>query len=146
MVKCIKCGVDIQDSAVYCPSCGAPKPVEQQVQQPVYRSMKALNLYNVSPLEGIFNLVFSKTAIILVLALGILFAWIGIVIMVFTSGSANIAILLSSIGFAAMGFFLVGGGIWNSKVDKFVRLAMVLMGLFLVIQSLSVTGLYSGLI
>ena len=146
MVKCIKCGVNIPDSASYCPSCGAPKPVEQRVPQPVYRSMKALNLYSVSPLEGIFNLIFSKTVIILVIALGILFAWIGIVIMVFASGSSDIAIFLSSIGFAAMGFFLVGGGIWNSKVDKFVRLAMVLMGLFLVIQSLSVTGLYSGLI
>ena len=65
MVKCIKCGVDIPDSAGYCPSCGAPKPVQNQVQQPVYRSMKALNLYSaISPLEGIFNLLFSKTAIL----------------------------------------------------------------------------------
>ena len=76
--------------------------------------MKALNLYSaISPLEGIFNLLFSKTAIILVIAFGILFAWIGTVIIVFASGSANVAILLSSIGFAAMSFFLVGGGIWN---------------------------------
>jgi len=108
--------------------------------------MKASNFNGISPFEGIFNMVFSKTIIILVIALGILLAWIGIVIRIFASGSANIAILISSIGFAAMGFFLVCGGIWNSRVDKFVRLAMALMGIYLVVQSLSVTGLYSGLI
>jgi hypothetical protein len=146
MVKCIKCGVEIPDSASYCPNCGSPKSGEQRIPQPAYRSMKALNINNISPLEGIFNIIFSKTMIILVIAFGILLAWIGIVIRTFASGSSNIAILLSSIGFAAMGFFLVGGGIWNSRVDKFVRLAMVLMGIFLVIHSLSVTGYYSAII
>jgi len=146
MVKCIKCGVEIPDSACYCPNCGSPRPKEQRSSQSKYLSMKASNFNGISPFEGIFNIVFSKTMIILVIALGILLAWIGVVIRIFASGSANIAILISSIGFAAMGFFLVCGGIWNSRVDKFVRLAMVLMGIYLVVQSLSVTSLYSGLI
>lgn len=145
MVKCIKCGVEISDSASYCPNCGSPKPEEQKVPQPAYRSMKASNL-NTSPLGGIFNIIFSKTAIILVIALGFLFTWIGIAIMIFASGSADIARLLISIGFAGMGFFLVNGGIWNTRIEKFVRLAMVLMGIFLVIQSLSVIGFYSWMI
>jgi hypothetical protein len=108
--------------------------------------MKVSNFNGRSPFEGIFNMVFSKTIIILIIALGILLAWIGLVIRVFASSSTNIAILISSIGFAAMGFFLICGGIWNSKVDKFVRLAMVLMGIYLVVQSLFAAGLYSGLI
>ena len=146
MVKCIKCGVEIPDSASYCPNCGSPRPKEQRETQPVYRSIKSLNFNGISPFEGIFNMIFSKTMIILVIAFGIFLAWIGVVIMIFASGSADIALLLSSIGFAAMGFFIVGGGIWNSRVDKFVRLAMVLIGIFLVIQSLTINGFYSGLI
>ena len=146
MVKCSKCGANIPDEAGFCPACGAARPGEQRAQQPVYRSTKAYNQKNVSPLEGIFDMVFSKTAIILVIALGILFAWIGTVIMIFASGSADIATLISSMGFAAMGLFLAAGGIWNSKIDKFVRLAMVLIGIYLVAQSLySISGLFSSI-
>jgi hypothetical protein len=106
--------------------------------------MKASKSNDASPLEGIFNMVLSKTAIILVIALGILFAWIGTVIIIFATGSADIATLLSSMGFAAMGLFLAAGGIWNSKIDKFVRLAMVLIGIYLVAHSLySISALSS---
>jgi RNA polymerase subunit RPABC4/transcription elongation factor Spt4 len=145
MVKCIKCVIEIPDSASYCPNCGSPKPEEQKVSQPMYRSIKTSNL-STSPLGGIFNIIFSKTAIILVITLGFLFSWVGIVIMIFASDSTDIARLLISIGFTGMGFFLVNGGIWNSRIEKFVRLAMVLMGIFLVIQSLSVIGFYSWMI
>jgi len=146
MVKCSKCGANISDDAEFCPACGAKKSGEQRAQQPVYRSMMASNPKNVSPLEGIFNMLFSKTAIILVVALGILFAWIGTIIIIFASGSADIASLISSMGFAAMGLFLTAGGIWNSKIDKFVRLAMVLIGIFLVAQSLYSISSFSSII
>jgi len=136
MVKCSKCGANIQDEAEFCPACGTKKSGEQRTQHPVYRSMNASNPKNVSPLKDIFDMIFSKTAIILVIALGILFAWIGTVIIIFASGSADIATLISSMGFSAMGLFLTGGGIWNSKIDKFVRLAMVLIGIYLVAHSL----------
>jgi hypothetical protein len=145
MVKCSKCGANIPDEAGFCPSCGAPKAGEQRAPQATYRPMTPSNSRGISPLEGIFDMAFSKTAIILVIALGILFAWIGTVIMIFAAGSADIATLLSSMGFAAMGLFLAAGGIWNSKIDKFVRLAMVLIGIFLVAQSLSISGLLSSM-
>ena len=137
MVKCSKCGANIPDEAGFCPSCGATKAGGQSAPQATYRSMNPSNPKSISPLEGIFDMAFSKTAIIIVIALGILFAWIGIVIGIFASGSANIAMLLSSMGFAAMGLFLIGGGIWNSRINKFVRLAMVLMGIYLVVTALS---------
>ena len=144
MVKCSKCGANIPDEAGFCPSCGTSKSGEQRTQQPVYRPVKASKSNDASPLEDIFNMVFSKTAIILVIALGILFAWIGTVIIIFATGSADIATLLSSMGFAAMGLFLTGGGLWNSKIDKFVRLAMVLIGIYLVAHSLySISALSS---
>jgi hypothetical protein len=146
MAKCIKCGADIPDEAEFCPACGEKKSGEQRAQQHVYRSMNASNPKNVSPLEGIFDMIFSKTAIILVIALGILFAWIGTVIIIFASSSVDIASLISSMGFAAMGLFLTAGGIWNSKIDKFVRLAMVLIGVFLVVQSLYSISSFSSMI
>ena len=144
MVKCSKCGANVPDEAEFCPACGTKNPGELRAQQPVYKSMKTSNPKNVSPLEDIFNMLFSKTVIILVIALGILFAWIGTVIIIFASGSADIATLISSMGFAALGLFLTGGGIWNSKIDKFVRLAMVLIGIYLIAHSLySISSLSS---
>ena len=145
MVKCSKCGANIPDEAGFCPSCGASKAGGQRAPQASYRSMSPSNPKSVSPLGGIFDMAFSKTAIILVIALGILFAWIGTVIVIFAPDQAKIATLLSSMGFAAMGLFLAAGGIWNSRIDKFVRLAMVLIGIFLVVQSLSVSGLFSSM-
>ena len=148
MVKCGKCGVEVTGAASFCPGCGSPVKVEQQqAPPPAYTPapVKAPAAKGTSPLEGIFNMAFSKTAIILVVGLGILLAWIGLVIMTFAVGSANIALLLSSMGYAAMGLFLVGGGIWNSKIDKFVRLAMVLIGVYLVVTSLSVVGIIGGM-
>lgn len=145
--KCNKCGADIPEGASFCPGCGSPAKEKQQApQQPVYNTMRTSGFKDsVSPLENIFKIVFSKTAIILVIGLGILFAWIGMLIMMFASESFKIAFLFSSMGYAAIGLFLTGGGIWNSRIDKFVRLAMVLIGVYLVVHSLSVVGIVSGL-
>lgn len=155
-VKCNKCGADIPDKAGFCPSCGAPKAVAQTVvqpaqPQPVVQRASAVSK-NASPMEGLFHMVFSKTAIILGIGIGILLLWISVVIAIFASGSSDIAFLLSSMGFAAMGFLLLGGGIWNNKINVYARLAMVLIGGFFIVNGISImsmltssiTSLFSG--
>ena len=118
VVKCSKCGADIPDNAAFCPACGAPKGEVQQPKpvqpQPVRMATGSMSR-NSSPLEGLFYMFFSKTAIIFAIGLGILFAWIGVIIMIFATGSADIAMFLSSMGFAAMGFFLLCGGITRRR-------------------------------
>ncbi len=144
-IKCIKCGANIPNNAAFCPACGAPKAEAQQMSQPVqsqpmqYKSMNK----TVSPLEGIFNMFFSKTAIIIGIVLGILFAWIGVIIMIFASGSTDVGLLLSSMGFAAIGLFILCGGIWNRKINAYARLAMVLIGGYLLANGVSALSLLS---
>jgi len=148
IVKCYKCGADIPDKAVFCPACGAPKAEAQPVAQPAQPQPFALGASaisnNASPMEGLFYMVFSKTAIILGIGIGILFLWISVVIAIFASGSSDIAFLLSSMGFAAMGFLLLCGGIWNIKINVFTRLAMVLIGGFLIVNGISIMNLLTS--
>jgi len=153
--KCMKCGADIPDNAAFCPACGAPKEEAKQTTKPAQSTPKPVQTQtmpvtsqamkkNVSPMEGLFDMVFSKTAMIIGIALGILFAWIGVIIRVFAAGSSNIAVLLSSMGFAVMGLLVLGGGIWNKKINSYARLAMVLIGGFLIANGVSVIGMIYG--
>lgn len=140
--RCLKCGADIPEGAEFCPGCGAPKGAkavtrqEPQPQQPMYQQPQqmyqqpkaSLSAQNVSPLAGIFDMFFSKTGIIMGVAIGILLAWIGVLIAIFSRENLNISISLISTGFAAMGLVLVGGGVWNKKIETNARLGMVLIG------------------
>lgn len=139
--KCSNCGAQIPDEAAFCPGCGASKGAASQAAQP----MRAIpsTTGNSSPLEGLFNMVFSKTAIIIGAGVGVLLAWIGVIIVTFARLSSDVALLISSIGFAAIGILLVCGGIWNKKIDKFARLGMVVIGAYVLVQTMSIVGFYN---
>jgi hypothetical protein len=139
--KCVKCSADIPQGASFCPSCGIPKAVEQPKYQPIYHPTEM-------GLTGLFDMIFSRTTIIIGIAIGMLLAWISLLIAIFASGSSNIAFVLNSIGFVGIGFLLVGGGIFNNNIDKYVRLAMVLIGGYIILMSLglSLMGTYSSLL
>lgn len=139
VTKCSKCGVDIPQGAAFCPSCGAPKAGEQPKYQTVYQHVSTG-----MGLTGLFDIIFSKTAILIGIAIGILLAWISLLIVVFASGSSNIAIVLNSIGFIFISLLLVGGGIFNNNIDKYVRLAMVLIGGYMILMTLSLTSIIMG--
>ena len=138
VIKCVKCGASLPPGAAFCPSCGTPKAEEQPTYtQPNHGSTGA-------GINSLFDMIFSKTVIIVGIAIGILLAWISLLIMVFASGSANVAIVLNSIGFIGIGLLLVGGGIFNNNIDKHVRLAMVLIGGYIILMSLSITSIMMG--
>lgn len=130
---CNKCGASFPEEANFCPGCGAKKGATMQhVAQPAY---------------GIFGMLFSKNFIIAGVCLGILFAWIGSIIYIFGAIAAipnldavKAALVLGFIGFAALGLFLLGGGIFNKEIDKYVRVGMVIMGAYVVITTLNVMG------
>jgi len=137
--KCNKCGASLPPGAAFCPACGAPKAEEKQKYQPLYqRSSTSIGL------TSLFDIIFSKTVIIIGIAIGILLAWISLLIAVFASGSSDVAIVLNSIGFIFIGLLLIGGGIFNKNIDKYVRLAMTLIGGYIILMSLSLSTIMMG--
>jgi len=107
----------------------------------------------IEQIDGIFEKLFSKTLIVVGILVGILLIWIGSIVTTFgtmTSGSSldayKASIVLSSLGIAAMGVFLVGGGVANKNIDKYVRLAMIIGGVLLLtgLFSIATLGLSSG--
>lgn len=146
---CAKCGAKIPAGGKFCLECGTPVG-SQQAPQPVQQQPMAtapapsIAQRGSSPLEGIFDMVFSKTAIIIGVAVGILLAWIGLLIFIFAPLSWQPASLIASLGFGAMGVLLVSGGVWNKRIDKFVRLAMVLIGAWLIVQTISFIGIIAA--
>ena len=152
--KCLKCGATIPDGSEFCPSCGAPKgarpvaqtPPPQQMQQPMQpmQQQTPMSMQKTSPLAGIFDMAFSKTGIIMGLAIGVLLAWIGVLIGVFSVENADIAQFMGATGFAIMGFQLASGGIWNRKIIPYARLGMVLIGGFILSNGLATVASFFG--
>ena len=124
---CSKCGTSFPEEANFCPSCGAKRGATTQ--------------YATQPTYGIFGMLFSKNLIIVGVCFGILLAWIGSVIFTFGTTSQDAikaAMVLGNIGFAALGLFLLGGGIFNKEIDKYIRVGMVIMGAYIVVITLNI--------
>jgi hypothetical protein len=124
---CNKCGTNFPEEANFCPSCGAKRGATTQ--------------YATQPTYGIFGMLFSKNLIIVGVCFGILLAWIGSVIFTFGTTSQDAikaAMVLGNIGFAALGLFLLGGGIFSKEIDKYVRVGMVIMGAYVIVTTLNI--------
>ena len=126
---CSKCGASFSEEANFCPSCGTKRVATTQ--------------YATQPTYGIFGMLFSKNLIIAGVCFGILFAWIGSIIFTFGTTSQDAikaAMVIGNIGFAALGLFLLGGGIFSKEIDKYVRVGMVIMGAYIVVSTLNIMG------
>lgn len=124
---CSKCGASFPEEANFCPSCGTKRGATTQ--------------YATQPTYGIFGMLFSKNLIILGVCFGILFAWIGSIIFTFGTTSQDAikaAMVIGNIGFAALGLFLLGGGIFSKEIDKYVRVGMVIMGAYVIVTTLNI--------
>lgn len=129
--KCVKCGADFPEEANFCPSCGAKRVAAAQY------APQQTQTY------GIFGMLFSKNLIIAGVCFGILFAWIASVIFTFGTTSQDAikaAMVIGNIGFAALSLFLIGGGIFNKEIDKYVRVGMVVMGAYIIVATMNLLG------
>ena len=134
-VACPKCGTKVPEGGKFCLSCGVP--IKGGAANPAPAPVQPMR-----QMGGLLDTLFSKTFIILGALLGILLAWIGGIIFIFSTDLTGLraAIVINSLGFAAMGIFLIGGGIANNKMDKFVRLGMIFGGSVLIGWSLIVSA------
>lgn len=159
-IKCSKCGAGLSKDAAFCPLCGAPKKAEPVQPQPVAQPAP-VQPQPVAPkpvktgpdgLQGLVDLAFSKLVIVLAVGIGVLLAWIGAILVTFsnfiTAGS-----FLATTGFTGMGLILLGGGFLNNKLDRYIRLGMILIGGYIIVTAIlastgaagSIGNLFSGL-
>jgi hypothetical protein len=155
-IKCSRCGAIIPEDASFCPGCGAPKPVEQPsvsvkaqpepepepapapTPQPVYKPKPNLKTKTSFGISSILDKFLSKTFIILGAFLGILLVWIGAIIILFASEHSSSGLFVGSTGLIIIGELLIFGGLWNKQIDKYVRLAMILIGGYIIASIMSI--------
>ncbi len=161
-VKCNKCGADIPDDASFCPGCGAVKPTQPQAppqpraqpqappQRQTYQTRPAQKMGGTS-LEGFVDTIFSKIFVMLGFLVGILISWIGSLI-IQHSAYDTIGNFLTTFGLLGAGVMMFGGGFLNTKLDKYIRLGLILIGGYIVITAIFTgttigltNSLYSGL-
>lgn len=130
--KCSKCGADIPTDAKFCLNCGA-KIVKQKTT-------------TAEPIHQMFGLIFSKNLIIAAILLGLLLIWVGAVVLTFSTDTTGwrAAQVLNSLGFFIVGVYLIGGGIVNDNMDKYVRLGMIVIGVYMITSVLALPSLFSA--
>jgi hypothetical protein len=131
--KCSKCGADLPADSKFCLNCGAK----------VAKETRPAN----EPIHQMFRMLFSKNLILAAILLGILLIWIGAMILTFSTDVTGIraAETLNSFGFFLAGIALIGGGIANDAMDKYVRLGMIVIGVYMITAVLSLPGLISSI-
>ena len=131
--KCSKCGNEISPDAKFCLNCG----------KKVVKESNSIN----EPAHQLFQSLFSKNIIVAAILFGILFIWIGVVISTYSTDATGwrAAQTLNSLGFSLAGVFLIGGGIINDKMDKLIRVGMIVIGVYMITSVLSLTSLLSSI-
>lgn len=130
--KCSKCGADIPLDSKFCLNCGAKVIKDtQQVNEPIHQ---------------VFRFLFSKNLIIAAILFGLLFIWIGALVLTFSTDMTGLraAQTLNSLGFFVVGIFLIGGGIVNDMMDRYVRLGMIVIGVYMITAVLALHSLLSS--
>lgn len=131
--KCSKCGADIPTDSKFCLNCGAKVVKETQ--------------HTKEPIHQLFGFLFSKNLIIAAILLGLLLIWVGAIVLTFSSDMTGFraAQVINSLGFFIVGIFLIGGGVVNDTMDKYIRLGMIVIGVYMITSVLALPAMFSSL-
>jgi ABC-type multidrug transport system permease subunit len=127
--NCSKCGAELPSNSKFCLNCGVKVEKETRSER--------------EPIHEVFRFLFSKNLIIAAILFGILFIWIGAIVLTFSTDLTGYraAQTLNSLGFFITGVFLIGGGIVNDAMDKYVRVGMIVIGAYMITSVLALTSL-----
>jgi len=85
------------------------------------------------------DVIFSRLVIMLAVGIGVLLAWIGAVLVTF-SGFITAGSFLATTGLTGMGLILLCGGFLNNKLDKYIRLGMIVIGGYILVTAISASA------
>ena len=150
--KCKKCGAEIPGEAAFCPACGAPKPSElppepapksqpepQPVPQPAQPVQPKLKKSSGTGFQVLIDTFLSMKMMILVILIGVLVAWIALIVDQFYPSTANVDRIMTILNFtfmAGVGGILLFGGLLNNKFDKYIKVALIIAGGLILAASL----------
>jgi len=153
--KCNKCGAELPDNASFCPSCGAakpveqtnvfeqPKPVEQPAPQPTYKAPPPPRPKPVKPsgagIQGLIDTFFTTKMIVIGFFIAVLIAWIARVInqfMLLGTAASNALNIVNFTFMAGIGTMFLLCGVLNTKIDKYLRVGLIIAGALILAQNL----------
>jgi len=143
-VNCNKCGAEIPDSAGFCPACGAPKtstktaaPTPQPTQTQPMPVSKPVARSGGSGFSGMIDTFFSVKMMVIGFFIAVLIAWIARLANQFIIGmAANVMNVLNITFLAGIGAIFLLGGVLNPKIDKYVRVGLIIAGALILAQNL----------
>ncbi|MEF8878832.1 MAG: zinc ribbon domain-containing protein [Candidatus Thermoplasmatota archaeon] len=144
--KCPECDEELPKKAKFCPNCGAEieeKTEEEKAKNQGESTTHKATLQKVDSVMKLGGKLFSKKFILIGVCIGLFLIFIASLTWNFgypmtptKEGDFNIvriATTLNDLGILAIGGFLLTGGLANKKINQFVRLAMILMGCFVIV-------------
>jgi hypothetical protein len=136
--KCTNCEAKIPAGAGFCPACGAQivdeqKKPKSETNPGISKPIKS----GQGGLQDLINLITSFKMMVLFLVIAVLVAWITKIINQYqTYSSAFTAVNIVNFTFmAGIGLILFLGGLFNSKINTYLRTGLLITGgLFLVLN------------
>lgn len=130
--KCTNCGASIPGSAGFCPSCGAPRAVEQPAAQaqPMQTAPQPIKSAQ-SGVQGFIDFSLSLKIMLIGIFIALLIAWITKTVNVFLIAGTNAYNALRIVNFTFMagaGGLLLLGGLLNDKFNIYLRAALMVTG------------------
>jgi len=144
-VNCSKCGAEMPNDAVFCPACGAPKPAGNPAPAPTVPQTQPAPVSQPvakkagTDFSGMIDTFFSLKMMVIGFFIAVLVAWIARVVNQFMMPGTAAADVLSVVNItfmAGIGAILLLGGFLNTRLDKYMRVGLLIAGALILAQNL----------